>query len=124
MAAVGRSVTRFTVDDEPWPVLALEIAIEDVRGGRGGLMSPPGTLLLALLPVVALVWAAETVVTLDVTEDASLPDELGALNSSSNDVRDAAGGLDKPSGESGDGCGFMPGKVAGRRLVASSQIEE
>lgn len=123
MVAVGRSVTRFTVDDEPWLALVLEVAMEDVRGGRGGLMSPPGALLV-LLPVMALVWAAETVVTLDVTEDASLPDEPGALNSSSNDGRDRADGLDEPSGESGDGSGFMPGRVAGRRLVASSQIEE
>lgn len=64
---------------------------------------------------MALVWAAETVVTLDVTEDASLPDEPGALNSSSKDVRDAAGSLDEPSGDSGDGNGFMPGKGGGSK---------
>lgn len=55
-------------------------------------------------------------VTLDVTEDASLPDEPGAPNSSSKDVRVAAGSLDEPSsGDSGDGCGFMPGKSGGSK---------
>lgn len=69
--------------------------------------------LLALL-----VWAAETVVTLDVTEDASLPDEPGALKSSSNEVRDAAGGLDARSGEVGERSVFIPGEVAASQIEA------
>lgn len=100
MAATGRPETRFTVDEGAW---LLVVVMEEVRGGGGGLDLPPGALF---------VWAAETVVTLDVTEDASLPDEPGAFNSSSNEVRDAAGGLDARPGEVGERSVFIPGEVA------------
>ena len=66
--------------------------MDEVRGGRDG-----GLLLLAV-PGLVVCWTADTVVTLDVTDDASLPEDPAPPNSSSNDGREDL------EGRSGEVC--------------------
>ena len=66
--------------------------MDEVRGGRDG-----GLLLLAV-PGLVVCWTADTVVTLDVTDDASLPEDPAPPNSSSNDGREDL------EGRSGEAC--------------------
>lgn len=67
-------------------LVVLMVVIEDVRGGRD-VVAVPGMLLMPVL-LLLLVLTAETVVTLDASEDASLPDEAVAPNSSSKEGRE------------------------------------
>lgn len=83
MLATGRT-DGLAVDEEVLLLVVLVVVIEEVRGGRDA-VAVPG-MLLALL--VLLLLTAETVVTLDASEDASLPDEPAAPNSSSKEGRE------------------------------------
>ena len=67
------------------------VVIDEVRGGRDG------GLLLAV-PGLVVCWTADTVVTLDVTDDASLPEDPAPPNSSSSDGREDL------EGRSGEVC--------------------
>lgn len=60
-----------------------------------------------LLALLLLFFPADTVVTFDVTEDASLPDDPGALNSSSSDDRCGTGDIEGRSSEAGERNEFM-----------------
>lgn len=60
-----------------------------------------------LLALLLLFFPADTVVTFDVTEDASLPDDPGALNSSSSDDRCGTGDIEGCSSEAGERNEFM-----------------
>lgn len=83
MLATGR--TEGLAVDEVLLLVVLVVVIEEVRGGRDA-VAVPGMLLVLLL----LVLTAETVVTLDASEDASLPDEAVAPNSSSKEGREGS----------------------------------
>ena len=61
------------------------VVIDEVRGGRDA------GLLLAV-PGLGVCWMADTVVTLDITDDASLPEDPAPPDSSSNDGREDLGG--------------------------------
>lgn len=65
--------------------------MDEVRGGRDG------GLLLAV-PGLVVCWTADTVVTLDATDDASLPEDPAPPNSSSKDGREDL------EGRSGEAC--------------------
>lgn len=81
MLATGRT-DGLAADEEVLLLVVLVVVIEEVRGGRDA-VAVPGMLLVLLL------WlTAETVVTLDASEDASLPDEPAAPNSSSKEGRE------------------------------------
>lgn len=85
MLATGRT-DGLAVDEEVVllvVLVVLVVVIEEVRGGRDA-VAVPGMLLVLLV----LLLTAETVVTLDASEDASLPDEPAAANSSSKEGRE------------------------------------
>lgn len=92
----GRPAADGLVVDEVLLLLVLVVVIDEVRGGRDA-VAVPGMLLVLLLLLV--VCTAETVVTLDASEDASLPDEPAAPNSSSKDGREGTWALEGCSGE-------------------------
>lgn len=84
MLATGRT-DGLAVDEEVLLLVVLVVVIEEVRGGRDA-VAVPGMLLVLVLLLLLL--TAETVVTLDASEDASLPDEPAAPNSSSKEGRE------------------------------------